>query len=142
MNKWHGIGRLTADPEIRYTNGQNGQTMVARFTVACYRKYKKDGEQSADFINCVAFGKPAEILEKYFHIGEKIAVCGRITTGKYTNRQGATVYTTDITVEEVEFVESKKTQEGNSQPRNNAQMDMNGFISVPDNVDDDSLPFN
>lgn len=99
MNKWCGIGRLTKDVEVR------GE--VARYTLAVDRKYKKEGQPEADFINCVVFGKSAEFAEKYFHKGMKVAVCGRIQTGSYTDKDGKKVYTTDIVVEEQEFCESK-----------------------------------
>lgn len=109
MNKVILVGRLTRDPEIRYTSGQN-QTAVGRYTLAVDRRYKKEGdEQTADFINCVTFGRGAEFAEKYLHQGTKIAVVGRIQTGSYTNKDGQRVYTTDVVAEEQEFAESKAT---------------------------------
>lgn len=135
---------MTRDADIRYMQTQDGvQSAVARFTLAVDRRYKKDGEQSADFISCVCFGKTAEFIEKYVVQGTKLIVDGRITTGKYTNKNGVTVYTTDVTVENCEFAESKKTQDGNSTQNNNAAPNNpgDGFISVSDNVDDDFLPF-
>ena len=106
MNKWIGIGRLVADPEIRYSQGEN-TTCVARYRLAVNRRFKRDGEPDADFISCVAFGKQGEFAEKYLRKGTKIAVCGRIQTGAYTDRDGIKRYTTDIFVEETEFCESK-----------------------------------
>ncbi len=109
MNKCELLGRLTKNPDIRYTQGEN-TTCIARFILAVNRKYKKDGDQSADFISCVSFGKVAEIIEKYCVKGTKICVAGRIQTGSYTNRDGNKVYTTDVVVEDVEFCESKNSQ--------------------------------
>lgn len=107
MNKVILIGRLTRDPDVRWSQGQD-QKAVARYTMAVDRRIKaQDGQQSADFISCVAFGKAAEFAEKYFHKGIKIAVTGRIQTGKYVNKDGQTVYSTDVVIEEQEFVESK-----------------------------------
>ena len=113
MNKFIGIGRLTRDPEIRYTTGEN-QTAVARYTLAVDRRFKREGEQSADFISCVAFGKQGEFAEKYLHKGMKIAVAGRLQTGSY-EKDGRKVYTTDIVVENHEFCESKVVSEQNRQ---------------------------
>ncbi len=121
MNKWIGIGRFTKEPEVR----RAGETVIARLNLAVDRKFKKDGEQSADFISCVAFGKTAEFIEKYGHKGNKFAVEGRIQTGSYTNKEGNKVYTTDVIVEVIEFAESKKE----SQPSGD------GFLPS-DNVDD------
>ena len=106
MNKVELMGRLTRDPEIRYTQGDK-QTCIARFTLAVDRRYKRDGEQNADFISCVVFGKMAEHVQKYYHKGIKIAVIGRLQTGSYENKDGIKVYTTDVVVEEQEFAESK-----------------------------------
>lgn len=114
MNKVILIGRLTRDPEVRYAQGNNG-TAIARYTLAVDRRFgKKEGEQNADFIPCVAFGKSAEFAEKYLHQGVKIAVCGRIQTGSYTNRDGNKVFTFDVIVEEQEFAESKAAGSGNN----------------------------
>ena len=139
MNKVILIGRIVRDPEVRY-GGANNAVAVARYTLAVDRKYKKDGEQAADFINCVAFGKLAEFAEKYLKKGIKIAVTGRIQTGSYKNKDGNTVYTTDVVVEEQEFCESKSSQQSNGndrpQPSNN-----DGFMNIPNDVDDE-LPFN
>ena len=110
MNKVIMIGRLVRDPEVRYSQGENTQC-VARYTLAVDRKYKRDGEQSADFISCVAFGRQGEFAEKYLHKGIKIAVEGRIQTGSYTKQDGTRVYTTDVVAENQEFVENKAASE-------------------------------
>ena len=138
MNKVIEIGRLTKDPEIRYSQGEN-TTCVARYTLAVDRKFKQEGQPNADFINCIAFGKLGEFAEKYLHKGVKIAVTGRIQTGSYTNKDGQKVYTTDVVVEEQEFCESKS--QSNSQPQP-IQSNDNSWMSIPDNLDDSSLPFN
>ena len=113
MNKVILMGRLTRDPEVRYTQGDNASA-VARFSLAVDRRFKKDGEQTADFISCVAFGKTGEFIEKYGHKGTKFVVEGRIQTGSYTNKDGQKVYTTDVVVEQVEFAESKASADGNT----------------------------
>jgi single-strand DNA-binding protein len=135
MNKVILIGRLTKDPEIRYSQGQNS-TAVARYTLAVTRSYHKDGEQESDFIGCIAFGKAAEIAEKYFKKGLKISVVGRIQTGSY-KKDGQTIYTTDVVVEEQEFVESKG-QSGGSIPERSSG---DGFMHIPDDMDNE-MPFN
>lgn len=137
MNSVQLLGRLARDPEVRYTAGEN-PTAVARFTVACNRKYKKDAEQEADFISCIAFGKTAEFIERYFSKGSSIALNGRIQTGSYTNKDGNKVYTTDVIVDVLEFVGSKN-ENGGSKPQNTAQD--SGFMNIPDDIDED-LPFN
>lgn len=140
MNKWLGIGRLTRDPEVRYTQGQSPMA-IARYTLAVDRRFKRDGDASADFIPCVAFGKGGEFAEKYFRKGTKIAVVGRIQTGSYTNKEGQKVYTTDVIVEEQEFAESKNTQTNqtpNAKPREEEGLD--GFMDLPDGIDEE-LPF-
>ena len=137
MNKTILIGRLTKEPEVRYSNGANGSTAVARYTLAVDRKFKQEGQPSADFINCIAFGKLGEFAEKYLHKGVKIAVTGRIQTGSYTNKDGQKVYTTDVVVEEQEFCESKS--QSNSQPQPAPSND-NSWLDIPDGVED-SLPF-
>ena len=106
MNKVILMGRLTRDPDIRYSAGENS-TAVARYTLAVDRRFKRDGDQTADFINCVAFGRSAEFAEKYLHQGIRMVITGRIQTGSYTNRDGVKVYTTDVIVEEQEFAEFK-----------------------------------
>ena len=130
-------GRLTKDPEVRYT--QSAEPMaIARYTLAVDRR-KKD-ENSADFISCVAFGKSAEFAEKYLHKGIKILVEGRIQTGSYTNKDGKKIYTTDVVVESTEFAESRNSaQQAPAEPT--ADMD-EGFMRIPDGVDDEGLPFN
>ena len=137
MNKVIEIGRLVRDPEIRYSQGAN-TTCIARYTLAVDRKFKQEGQPNADFINCIAFGKLGEFAEKYLHKGVKIAVTGRIQTGSYKNKDGNTVYTTDVVVEEQEFCESKS--QSNSQPQPTPSND-NSWMNIPDGVED-SLPFN
>ena len=144
MNKVILMGRLTRDPEVRYGTGDNS-TAVARYTIAVDRRFKRDGEQNADFIGCVAFGRNAEFAEKYLRQGTKIVLTGRIQTGSYTNRDGQKVYTTDIVVEEQEFAESKAAAAGNGGQGNysrasSAPSDANGFMNIPDGIDDE-LPF-
>lgn len=147
MNKVILMGRLTRDPEVRYSQTQSGEQMaIARYTLAVDRRYKRDGEQTADFIGCVAFGKSAEFTEKYLKQGTKIAISGRIQTGSYTNKDGNKVYTTDVVVEEQEFAESK-TASGQSAPSGapnpaNAAGPASpyGFMNIPEGIEDD-LPF-
>lgn len=132
MNKVILIGRLTRDTEVRYS----GELAIARYTLAVDRRFKKEGEAEADFVNCVAFGKSGEFAEKYFRKGMKVAVTGRIQTGSYTDREtGKTVYTTDIVVEEQEFCERKQEQEKASVSSGD------GFMNIPDGIEDE-LPFN
>ena len=139
MNKVVLVGRLTRDPEVRYSQNQN-QTAVARYRLAVDRRFKREGEQTADFISCVAFGKAAEFAEKYLRQGTKIAITGRIQTGSYTNREGQKVYTTDVVVEEQEFAESKGAS-GNIEGSAPQATDPDGFMSLPDGIDEE-LPFN
>lgn len=139
MNKVILMGRLCADPEVRYSQNQN-QTAVARYRLAVDRRFKREGEQTADFISCVAFGKAAEFAEKYLRQGTKIAITGRIQTGSYTNREGQKVYTTDVVVEEQEFAESKSASAGNGGAAPQTA-DPDGFMSLPDGIDEE-LPFN
>ena len=136
MNKVILIGRVVRDAEIRYSQGANS-TCIARYTLAVDRKFKQEGQPNADFINCIAFGKLGEFAEKYLRKGVKIAVSGRIQTGSYKNKDGNTVYTTDVVVEEQEFCESKS--QSNSQPQATQNVDM-GFMNI--DTDMDSLPFN
>lgn len=138
MNKVIEIGRLTKDPDVRYSQGANGSTAVARYTLTVDRKFKQEGQQTADFINCIAFGKLGEFAEKYLHKGVKIAVVGRIQTGSYKNKDGNTVYTTDVVVDEQEFCESKS--QSNSQPQPTPS-NSDGFMNIPDGIDEE-LPFN
>lgn len=141
MNKVVLMGRLTRNPEIRWSQGQE-QTCVARFTLAVDRR-RQEGQQSADFISCVAFGKRAEWCEKWTKKGTKIVVVGRIQTGSYTNRDGVKVCTTDVVVEEEEFAESKAAEgRGQQEPSQYGyETDKDGFMNIPDGVDEE-LPFN
>ena len=141
MNKVILMGRLTRDPNVRYTqqNGSQESMRVARYTLAVDRRGARDGQQSADFISCVAFGKNGEFAEKYLKQGTKIVITGRIQTGSYTNRDGQKVYTTDVVIEEQEFAESKKA--AGEQAENAGYTDTgDGFMSIPDGIDGD-LPF-
>ena len=159
MNKVILMGRLTRDPEVRYSTGNNPMA-IARYTLAVDRRYKKDGEAEADFISCVSFGKTAEFAEKYYRQGLKIVVSGRIQTGSYTNREGQKVYTTEVVVEEQEFAESKSASQGSggntsnnrsnntpNQASNNGRNSSSdpypadGFMNIPDVIDEE-LPFN
>ena len=157
MNKVILMGRLTRDPEVRYSAGENSLA-IARFTLAVDRRFKRDGEASADFISCVSFGRTAEFAEKYFRQGLKIVVSGRIQTGSYTNRDGQKVYTTEVVVEDQEFAESKAAsdhhQSGNNfgggfggqsnapaAPMSGSSASADGFMNIPDGIDEE-LPFN
>jgi single-strand DNA-binding protein len=145
MNKVILIGRLTRDPEVRYSQNENG-TAIARFSLAVDRRFKRPGEPDADFISCVAFGKAAEFYEKYVKQGTKMAVTGHIQTGSYTNKEGQKVYTTEIMVEESEFAESKGSgnsdtgSSGSSRPAP-SQAVGDGFMNIPEGLDEE-LPFN
>ncbi len=146
MNKVILMGRLTRDPEVRYSQGENASA-VARYTLAVDRRFKREGDQqTADFISCVAFGRAAEFAEKYLRQGIKIAVTGRIQTGSYTNRDGVKVYTTDVIVEEQEFAESKAASNSSNSsyqaspaPAPSADIG-DGFMNIPDGIDEE-LPF-
>ena len=155
MNKVILMGRLTRDPDIRYSAGENS-TALARYTLAVDRRFKRDGEPTADFIGCVAFGRSAEFAEKYFRQGIRIVITGRIQTGSYTNRDGVKVYTTDVVVEEQEFAESKSASSENSgsfgggnfggapspsAAPSSAPASADGFMNIPDGIDEE-LPFN
>lgn len=152
MNKVILMGRLTRDPDVRYSAGENS-TAVARYTLAIDRRFHRDGDATADFIGCVAFGRQAEFAEKYLRQGTKIAITGRIQTGSYTNREGQKVYTTDVVVEEQEFAESKNAggnnggysapQHNNPAPSANTSDlgSADGFMNIPDGIDEE-LPFN
>lgn len=150
MNKVILMGRLTRDPEVRYSQGESS-TAVARFSLAVDRRFKRQGEPDADFINCVTFGKTAEFAERYLKQGTKVAAVGRIQTGSYTNKEGQRVYTTDVVLEEVEFAESKGTSENRTggmdlgfQPTSRpapSQAAGDGFMDIPDGIDEE-LPFN
>ena len=146
MNKVILMGRLTRDPEVRYSAGENALA-IARYTLAVDRRFRRDGEATADFISCVSFGRTAEVAEKYFRQGLKIIVSGRSQTGSYTNRDGQKVYTTEVVVEEQEFAESKAASgqasgsgyqpAGRPAPGNAGA---EGFMSIPEGIEDD-LPF-
>ena len=145
MNKVILMGRLTRDPEVRYSQGETS-TAVARFTLAVDRRFRRD-DASTDFIGCVAFGRNAEFIEKYFRQGTKALITGRIQTGSYTNRDGQKVYTTDVVVEDQEFAESKNASGANdagfapmSRPQPSAAIG-DGFMNIPDGIDEE-LPFN
>lgn len=142
MNKVILMGRLTRDPETRWTQGQE-QRCVARFTLAVDRRRKQEGQQAADFISCVTFGKTAEFAEKYLRKGTKIVADGRIQTGSYINRDGIKVYTTDVICDGIEFAESKAAAgggSGQSVPQPMPETDADGFMNIPDGVDDE-VPF-
>jgi single-strand DNA-binding protein len=150
MNRVILMGRLTRDPDVRYSQNADGSLAVARYTLAVDRRRSRSGdsnEQTADFISCVAFGRQGEFAEKYLHQGTKLVISGRIQTGSYTNKDGQKVYTTDVVVEDQEFAESKSSQGGgnssyahsNSAPQAPAG---DGFMNIPDEVDDEGLPFN
>jgi single-strand DNA-binding protein len=141
MNLVIEIGRLTRDCEVRYAN----DSAIGRFTLAVDRKFKKDGEPTADFISCVCFGKKAEFMEKYGRKGVKFVVTGEIRTGSYTNKDGNKVYTTDVVANDIEFAESKNNSSDNIGARSNEssqpiQTDSDGFLQIPDGVDEE-LPF-
>lgn len=149
MNKVVLMGRLTRDPEIRYSQGESSSA-VARYTLAVDRRFKRQGdEQTADFISCVSFGKTAEFIERYLHQGTRVVGCGRIQTGSYTNKDGVKVYTTDVVMDEVEFAESKNANAGADhnaggfQPTapSPSQAVGDGFMNIPDGIDEE-LPFN
>ncbi len=138
MNKVILMGRLTRDPDVRYSSG-DGSTAVARYILAVDRRFHRDGDATADFIGCVAFGRQAEFTEKYLRQGTKIAITGRIQTGSYTNREGRKVYTTDVVVEEQEFAEGKNAERPREQGAT-PQTNTDGFMTLPDGVDED-IPF-
>ena len=161
MNKVVLVGRLTRDPEVRYSQGDNA-TAVARYTLAVDRRFRRDGEPTADFIPCVIFGRSAEFAEKYFHQGMRVSISGRIQTGSYTNKDGQKVYTTDVVVEEQDFAESKAAassytggyqQQGGYQsapepqaapaPTNRpapSEAVSDGFMTIPEGIEEE-LPF-
>ena len=158
MNKVILMGRLTRDPEVRYSQGAS-QTAVARFSIAVDRRFKREGEPDADFFNCTAFGKTAEFVERYLHKGTKIALSGRIQNDNYTNKEGQMVYSVRIIVDDVEFAESKNASGGNAGGYGNGGGYNNGgyagggnsapapsgagdgFMNIPDGIDEE-LPFN
>lgn len=141
MNKVVLMGRLTRDPELRYSQGTNSLA-ITRYTMAVDRRVKRDGEASADFISCVVFGHSAEFAEKYFRQGMRVTICGRIQTGSYTNRDGVKVYTTDVVVEEQEFADNKGDREGMQPiPEKAFGRELgDGFMDIPDGIEEE-LPF-
>ena len=151
MNKVILMGRLTRDPEVRYSQGERAMA-IARYTLAVDRRGRRsggdDGAQTADFITCVAFDRAGEFAEKYFHQGTKVVVTGRIQTGSYTNKDGVKVYTTDVVVEDQEFAESKNAAASNDGGYSEAERPApssaigDGFMNIPDGVEDEGLPFN
>ncbi len=157
MNKVILMGRLTRDPEVRYSQGAS-QTAVARFSIAVDRRFKRDGEPDADFFNCTSFGKQAEFVERYLHKGTKIVLSGRVQNDNYTNKDGQMVYSVRIMVDEIEFAESKNASAGNDGGYNNGGYNNggyagggnnapapsgagDGFMNIPDGIDEE-LPFN
>lgn len=139
MNKVILIGRLTRDPEMRYSTNNN--TAVARYTLAVNRQFKQDGGQEADFLPCVAFGKTAEFTEKYLFKGMRVAIEGRIQTGSYTNQEGQKVYTTEIAVERQEFLEKKASNsQAADENAESCRKGVLGYMDIPDGIEE--LPFN
>ncbi len=151
MNKVILMGRLTRDPEVRYSQGGENSLAIARYTLAVDRRFRRNNDnndQNADFIGCVAFGRSAEFAEKYFRQGLKVVVTGRIQTGSYMNKEGQKVYTTDVVVEDQEFAESKSASNQGSHSASAASPSPSpstdtgdGFMNIPDGIDDE-LPFN
>jgi len=150
MNNVVLMGRLTRDPDIRYSNQGEQQMAIARFSLAVDRRFKRDGsDQSADFISCVAFGKTAEFVEKYVNKGTKLVLSGRIQTGSYTNKDGQKVYTTDVVAENVEFAESKQVADSNQSVNTYNEVSeskpqaasADGFLDIAESADDEGLPF-
>ena len=133
MNKIILLGRLTRDPEVRYTQGDNSMA-IAKFSLAVNRRFKKENEPEADFFNCTAFGKQAEFVEKYLKQGTKILLSGRIQNDNYTNKEGQKVYSIQIMVEEIEFAESKNNSTSEPSQSND------GFMNIPDGLQEE-LPF-
>lgn len=140
MNKIILCGRLTKDPEIRYSQGAT-QTAVARVSLAVNRKWKREGEPEADFFNCTAFGKQAEFIEKYLRKGSKVLISGRVQNDNYTNKDGQKVYAVNIMIEEIEFAESKNAgqQDTNQRQQDRPAYTNDGFMSIPDG--EEELPF-
>lgn len=147
MNKAILCGRLVRDPDVRYSTGEKSMA-IAKYTLAVERRgKKKEGEQSSDFVNCIAFDKSGEFAEKYFRQGLRVLVSGRIQTGSYTNKEGRKIYTTDVIVEEQEFADGKnKTEEKYSDkdpgPSTYGNADSDGFMNIPVGIEDPGLPFN
>ena len=136
MNKIILLARLTRDPEVRYSQGENSMA-IASFSVATNRKFKRDGEPDADFFNCTAFGKQAEFVEKHLKKGTKILLSGRVQNDNYTNKEGQKVYSVRIMVEEIEFAESK----GNNTETQPVQQQSNDYVEIPESLQEE-LPFN
>jgi len=148
MNRVILCGRLTRDPDVRYSQGEKAMA-IARYTLAIDRKKRRgqdNNEQTADFINCISFDKGGEFVEKYFRQGMRVLVSGRIQSGSYTNKDGVKIYTTDVVVEEQEFADGKNASSGGgSQPTNapgTSGSIGDGFMNIPDGVEDEGLPFN
>ena len=167
MNKAILMGRLTRDPDVRYSGSGDASTCIAKFTLAVdRRRTSQNGEREADFISCVAFGKQAEFCEKYLNQGKKVVLSGRIQTGSYVNKDNQKVYTTDVVAEDIEFAESKANEQGGgnyqggysrggqqnqyqaaapaqnfSRPADDSVVGQ-GFLNIPDGVEDEGLPFN
>ena len=149
MNKVILIGRLTREPEVRYSQGENASA-VARYTLAVDRRFKRDGDATADFINCVAFDRAGEFAEKYFRQGMRVLVSGRLQTGSYVNKDGQRVYTTEVILDDQEFADSKGAASdmsgyGQSAPSQRPAPTSaigDGFMNIPDGVEDEGLPFN
>ena len=148
MNKVILMGRLTRDPEVRYTSGERSMA-IARYTLAVDRGFKRgdSSEQNADFIPCIAFDKAGEFAEKYFRQGMRVLVSGRLQTGNYTNKDGHKVYTTEVIIDTQEFADSKGASEGASSYQASTRpsptsASTDGFMNIPDGVDDEGLPFN
>lgn len=146
MNKVVLVGRLTRDPKVRYSQGDN-VTAVARYTLAVDRRFKRDNEPTADFIPCITFGQAAEFVEKYFRQGMRVSVSGRIRTGSYINRENRKVYYTEVVIEEQEFAESRRESEPNKptprqqeRPETTPDIDENGFMNIPEGINEE-LPF-
>ena len=150
MNKVILMGRLTRDPEVRYSSGERSMA-IARYTLAVDRRGRRSegSEQTADYIPCVAFDKAGEFAEKYFRQGMRVLISGRIQTGSYTNKEGQKVYTTDVIIEDQEFADSKNSSGGSTSSGYNESFrpspenaSSEGFMNIPDGVDDEGLPFN
>ena len=148
MNRAILMGRLTRDPEVRYSSGERSMA-IARYTLAVDRGFKRgdSSEQNADFIPCVAFDKAGEFAERYFRQGMRVLVAGRIQTGSYTNKEGQKVYTTEVIIDTQEFADSKGASDGSSSYQAStrpspASASTDGFMNIPDGVDDEGLPFN
>ena len=149
MNKVILMGRLTRDPEVRYTSGENSLA-IARYTLAVDRRFRRDGEATADFISCVSFGRTAEFAEKYFRQGMRVLVSGRLQTGSYVNKDGQRIYTTEVILDDQEFADSKGSASdmsgyGQSAPSQRSAPTSaigDGFMNIPDGVEDEGLPFN